>query len=98
MILKEKRMSKQIKEQLKEEIEVASTLFYQRKDQQAWEKVNAIIGLILNYIDQIQNTEQVAILNKGLVEVAGAMERKDTILIADELVHTILPVIETTEE
>ncbi len=88
-------------ERLSIDIEDTAALFYQRKDAEAYEKLNPLFSDILSLMNLLQTEgknekqeEVIALINQGLMGAMEAMQNKDTILIADELVHVVRPLLE----
>lgn len=84
----EERMEKL--EQVLEEIEKVTGLFYQQKANEGFKETNILIGMLME-LEQIMNGTDYDVSEwaRGLTEAMEALESKDTVLFADILQYDI---------
>lgn len=90
-------------EQIEQQIDNVSELFYQQKNQAAYNQLEDIIINVAKVIETVyaQNPDNPDVMEKinkltlTLRETMEAMENKDTILLADMLKYEILEVLQT---
>lgn len=90
-------------QQLEQQIDTVSELFYQQKDSEGYSQLDAVVVNVAKVIETVYTAnpgdeaaiEKIDKLTTVLHETMGAMEDKDTILLADMLKYEILEVLQS---
>lgn len=90
-------------QQIEQQIETVSELFYQQKNSEGYSQLEDIIVNVAKVVESVYaaNPDDAAVMEKinkltsVLQETMESMEDKDTILLADMLKYEILEVLQT---